>query len=82
MTTEYKNGVPTHQVEKFRAYSSYTEAFNDYAGMMSNNPRYAGVMQQSNNPAGMAQALQKSGYATDPKYAEKLVSVMKQMNLG
>lgn len=82
MTTEYKNGVPTHQVEKFRAYSSYTEAFNDYAGMMSNNPRYAGVMQQSNNPAGMAQALQKSGYATDPKYAEKLVSVMKQMNFG
>ncbi|MEI7455520.1 MAG: flagellar assembly peptidoglycan hydrolase FlgJ [Nitrosomonadales bacterium] len=82
MTTEYKNGVPTHQVEKFRAYSSYTEAFNDYVGMMSKNPRYAGVMQQSNNPAGMAQALQKSGYATDPKYAEKLVSVMKQMNLG
>ncbi|MFA6202498.1 MAG: flagellar assembly peptidoglycan hydrolase FlgJ [Gallionella sp.] len=82
MTTEYKNGVAIHQVEKFRAYSSYTEAFNDYAGMMSNNPRYAGVMQQSNSPAGMAQALQKSGYATDPKYAEKLVSVMKQMNLG
>ncbi|MCX7193996.1 MAG: flagellar assembly peptidoglycan hydrolase FlgJ [Proteobacteria bacterium] len=82
VTTEYKDGVASKQTEKFRAYSSYTEAFNDYAGMLSSNPRYANVMQQSNSPAGMAQALQKSGYATDPKYAEKLVSVMKQMNLG
>jgi flagellar protein FlgJ len=82
MTTEYKNGVASKQVEKFRAYSSYTEAFNDYAGMLSSNPRYANVMQQADSPAGMAQALQKSGYATDPKYAEKLVSVIKQMNLG
>lgn len=82
MTTEYKNGVATKQVEKFRAYSSYTEAFNDYAAMLSSNPRYANVMRQTDNPSGMAQALQKSGYATDPKYADKLVSVMKQMNLG
>ena len=82
MTTEYKNGVASKQLEKFRAYSSYTEAFKDYAAMMSNNPRYASVMQQGGNTVGMAQALQKSGYATDPKYAEKLVSVMKRVNLN
>lgn len=82
MTTEYKDGVASKQVEKFRAYSSYAEAFKDYAGMLSSNPRYSNVMQQTDSPAGMAQALQKSGYATDPKYAEKLVSVMRQMNIG
>jgi flagellar protein FlgJ len=82
MTTEYKNGVASKQVEKFRAYSSYDEAFKDYAGMLSSNPRYASVMQQSGSPAGMARALQGSGYATDPKYAEKLVSVMRQMNIA
>ena len=81
-TTEYKNGIPSKQVEKFRAYGSYAEAFRDYATMLSSNPRYAGVMQQAGNAAGMAHELQKSGYATDPKYAEKLVSVMKQMNVG
>ena len=81
-TTEYKDGVASKQVENFRVYPSYTEAFNDYASMLSGNPRYASVMQQSSSPAGMAQALQKSGYATDPKYAEKLVSIMKQLNLG
>jgi flagellar protein FlgJ len=82
MTTEYKNGVASKQVEKFRAYSSYDEAFKDYAGMMSSNPRYANVLQPGNSPTEMAQALQKSGYATDPKYAEKLVSVMKQVSAG
>jgi len=82
MTTEYSNGVAHKQVEKFRAYSSYAEAFKDYAGMMSSNPRYANVLQQAGSPSGMAQALQKSGYATDPKYAEKLVSVMRQMNIA
>jgi flagellar protein FlgJ len=81
MTTEYRGGVAYKQVEKFRAYSSYDEAFKDYAGMMSSNPRYANVMQQAGSPVGMAMALQKSGYATDPKYAEKLVSVMRQMNI-
>ena len=81
MTTEYKNGVAGKQIEKFRAYSSYTEAFKDYSTMMSNNPRYASVLQQGGDALGMAQALQKSGYATDPKYADKLVSVMRQMNI-
>jgi flagellar protein FlgJ len=82
MTTEYKNGVPSKQVEKFRAYSSYAEAFKDYAELLSNNPRYANVVQQGGNVAGMAQALQKAGYATDPKYADKLVSVMGRINLA
>ena len=81
MTTEYKNGVANKQVEKFRAYASYTEAFEDYSRMLSSNPRYASVMQQGGNTVGMAQALQDSGYATDPKYADKLVSVIRQMKI-
>lgn len=81
MTTEYRNGVAHKQMEKFRAYASYDEAFKDYASMLSSNPRYANVMQQSGSPVGMAHALQNSGYATDPKYAQKLVSVMRQMNI-
>jgi flagellar protein FlgJ len=79
MTTEYQNGVAHQQVEKFRAYDSYAAAFQDYAHMMNNNPRYAGVLQQGGDAAGMAQALQKAGYATDPNYADKLVRVMSQI---
>ncbi|MFZ3019229.1 MAG: flagellar assembly peptidoglycan hydrolase FlgJ [Gallionella sp.] len=76
MTTEYRNGIAYKQVERFRAYSSYAEAFQDHANLIGNNPRYAEVMQQAGSPAGMATAIQRAGYATDPHYADKLAKVM------
>lgn len=79
-TTEYRNGVPHKQVAKFRAYDSYAEAFNDYAQLLSKNPRYASVTQVGNDAPAAAQALQRAGYATDPHYADKLVKVMGQIN--
>lgn len=80
-TTEYTNGVAHKEVAKFRAYSSYDEAFQDYAKLLSENPRYANVMQQGGDTAGMAQAIQNAGYATDPQYADKLTRVVGSMNL-
>jgi flagellar protein FlgJ len=74
-TTEFHNGVASKQVERFRAYSSYTEAFRDYAALLHENPRYADVLGQTDSKA-FAQALQQSGYATDPHYADKLMSVI------
>ena len=79
-TTEYHNGVANKQVEKFRAYGSYAEAFKDYAVMLSTNPRYAEVLKQGNNSQGFANALQKAGYATDPQYGEKLSKVINSVN--
>ncbi|HZW25680.1 MAG TPA: flagellar assembly peptidoglycan hydrolase FlgJ [Gallionella sp.] len=81
MTTEYRNGIAYKQVERFRAYSSYAEAFQDHANLIGNNARYAEVMQQAGNPAGMAVAIQRAGYATDPNYADKLVRVMGMMKI-
>ncbi|AMS32811.1 MAG: flagellar assembly peptidoglycan hydrolase FlgJ [Betaproteobacteria bacterium] len=72
VTTEYINGVPRQQVEKFRAYSSYAESFKDYAALMTKNPRYAAVATNSTTVEGFAGSLQRAGYATDPRYAEKL----------
>jgi flagellar protein FlgJ len=74
-TTEYHNGVASKQVERFRAYGSYAESFQDYAKLLSDNPRYGGVIGQV-DAKGFAQALQQSGYATDPHYAEKLAGVI------
>jgi flagellar protein FlgJ len=81
MTTEYRNGIAYKQVERFRAYSSYTEAFQDHAKLIGSSPRYAEVMQQAGNPAGMAMAIQRAGYATDPNYADKLARVMGMMKI-
>lgn len=75
MTTEYTGGVPHKVLQKFRAYSSYTEAFQDYANLMQGNRRYAAVLGQRDS-AGFAQGLQRAGYATDPRYADKLTSIL------
>lgn len=79
-TTEYHNGVASKPVEKFRAYDSYADSFRDYAKLLSDNPRYAKVLEQGENVQGFAQALQRAGYATDPKYAEKLTQVIGRVN--
>ena len=74
-TTEYRNGVASLQVERFRAYGSYAESFRDYANLLSNNPRYAALVGQGDAKA-FAQGLQQAGYATDPNYADKLAGVI------
>jgi flagellar protein FlgJ len=75
VTTEYVNGVPQRVSEKFRAYSSYAEGFNDYARLLSDNPRYANVL-KSNDAVTFANSLQRAGYATDPSYADKLIRIL------
>lgn len=75
VTTEYVDGVPRQQVERFRVYDSFEDAFTDYARLIGDNPRYAGVVTASNAHEA-AHALQAGGYATDPAYADKLIAVM------
>jgi flagellar protein FlgJ len=76
VTTEYENGVPKKVVEKFRAYNNYSEAFRDWAQLMAGNPRYSEVLARGRDPLGFAHGLQRAGYATDPRYGEKLTSVI------
>lgn len=76
VTTEYVNGVPQKRVEKFRAYDSYADSFRDYAKLLRDNPRYEKVIANATDVKGFAQGLQKAGYATDPKYAEKLTNLI------
>lgn len=79
VTTEYVNGKPQRTVEKFRAYDSYQEAMTDYAGLLKGNPRYAQVINSSHDVNGFANGMQRAGYATDPHYARKLMSIMQKM---
>lgn len=74
-TTEFRDGAATRENARFRAYGSYAEAFQDYARMISNNPRYAAVTGQADAVA-FARGLQSAGYATDPMYADKLARII------
>ena len=80
VTTEYRNGRPERVVEKFRSYDSYDEAMADYAQLLKGNPRYAQVLNGSHDAAGFAVGMQRAGYATDPHYAKKLMSIMSRMS--
>lgn len=77
MTTEYEGGVAKKVRASFRVYGSYMEALSDYVKLLSNNPRYAAVANAPSAEQG-ARALQAAGYATDPKYAQKLVGMIQQ----
>ena len=79
-TTEYVDGQAVQRVESFRVYPSYEAAFNDYARLIVRNPRYAGVVNAS-SAQDAAYAMQRSGYATDPAYADKLIGVMRTLDL-
>jgi peptidoglycan hydrolase FlgJ len=76
VTTEYVNGIAARAVERFRAYSSYAEAFRDYANLLRTHPRYAAVLERAQDAHGFARGLQQAGYATDPAYADKLLRIL------
>lgn len=78
-TTEYVDGKPMISKEKFRAYASYGEALQDFARLVSGNPRYAAAVARAGDAGAYAQGLQKAGYATDPRYAEKLVAAIRMV---
>jgi flagellar protein FlgJ len=78
-TTEFVNGQAVKSVEKFRAYASQADALADYAALIGRNPRYAKAVASAADPAAFAQGLQKAGYATDPRYAEKLTAAMRMV---
>ena len=77
MTTEYVDGKPRKVVEQFRKYDSFADAFTDWSQLMTRSSRYAGVLKAS-SAADFARGLEDAGYATDPRYSEKLERTINQ----
>jgi flagellar protein FlgJ len=76
-TTEYEAGVPQQSVRSFRAYDSYTSAFQDWALTIGRNQRYSAAVTPGSGPGGFAFGMQRAGYSTDPAYGEKLARVIR-----
>lgn len=74
-TLEFQGGALQPTTESFRAYGSHDEGFADYVELLSQNPRYQSVLAAGPDAARYAQALQDSGYATDPNYAMKIKAI-------
>jgi len=75
-TLEVRDGVPRQEQAKFRSYSNVSSAFADYTDFIAKNPRYENVRGSGSDASGFARALQESGYATDPDYAQKIENIL------
>ncbi|MGH1472246.1 MAG: flagellar assembly peptidoglycan hydrolase FlgJ [Cellvibrionaceae bacterium] len=73
-TVEYRDGIAKKEAANFRHYHSLIDSFNDYVSFIENQPRYQEALNTS-NPQDYIQSLQASGYATDPHYAKKIMSI-------
>jgi len=78
-TLEFENGIPTPRRERFRAYGSPQECFNDYVALLRDNPRYAAALNSGSDAKAFANGLQRAGYATDPAYARKVTAIAQNM---
>jgi peptidoglycan hydrolase FlgJ len=75
-TMEFANGVMTPRRSAFRAYGSVDESIADFARLLKNSPRYRDVIAAGGDTDAYVESLGKSGYATDPQYANKLNRIL------
>lgn len=78
-TLEFHDDIPVQEMSSFRAYASYEDSFNDYVSFLNRNPRYANALQQTAEPEQFIRGLHQAGYATDPKYSDKVISVFNRV---
>lgn len=73
-TTEYIVDTPIKMMASFKKYSSVEHSFNDYISLIRGD-RYKTALANAQDPKGYVSALQDAGYATDPDYANKILSI-------
>jgi flagellar protein FlgJ len=74
-TLEVFGGRPVRVSAAFRAYADPGEAFDDYVEFIRGNPRYERAIARAADPRAYVQELQRAGYATDPRYAQKILQI-------
>lgn len=67
--------------DNFRAYDSATESFDDHGNFLVVNKRYKDAFKHTGDGIEFAKEIAKAGYATDPDYAQSLVSIIKKYKL-
>jgi flagellum-specific peptidoglycan hydrolase FlgJ len=69
--------------ECFRKYAEAKESYADHATFLINRTWYADLFKlEKNDYKSWAKGLKAAGYATDPKYAEKLIGIIERYQLN
>ena len=80
-TIEVRQGVAVRETAVFRAYDSFQKSFDDYVDFVSSSPRYEKALQVTNDSEDYVRELAQAGYATDPKYSEKILAILNSGNI-
>lgn len=80
-TKEYIDGKWVIVPAKWRAYPDWEASIEDHAKFLMDNPRYAPALAVKDQPELFCHQLQACGYATDPHYADLLISIIHGRNL-
>ena len=68
--------------ECFRVYPSAEASFRDHSDFLRSRDRYKSLFElKSTDYKGWARGLRKAGYATDPGYADKLITLIEDYRL-
>lgn len=69
--------------DRFRKYNSPAESYEDHSRFLAGGKRYQGLFQlRITDYKGWARGLKAAGYATNPAYAESLITVIEAYNLS
>lgn len=69
--------------ECFRKYENGEQSYSDHANFLKNRPYYNALFDlQKDDYKSWSYGLKQSGYATDPKYPNKLIAIIERYNLN
>lgn len=74
------SGEKYYTLAAFRRYETFEESFADYARLIRSLSRYTDAVHAAaeGNVEAFLRAVQAGGYATDPKYADKCIGIIKK----
>ena len=68
--------------ECFRKYKDPNQSYRDHSEFLANRKRYAALFKlRKDDYKGWAKGLRKAGYATDPNYPKKLITLIERYEL-
>ncbi len=80
-TLEYERGRAVREMAAFRSYPNFEASFADYVEFVRTSPRYQKALQATDGESYIRE-LHQAGYATDPKYAQKINEILVRDVMG
>ena len=82
-TKEYKSGEMRNERACFRSYTDAEQSYKDHSEHMLATSNYEDLFKSNNlDYKYWAEGLYKSGYASDPEYAAKLINLVERYDLA